>query len=162
MAPSCHHLRTCSPRRLRSSFGDQVKEDPINQEQRSELEQEACAARGGAYAPYSQFQVGAAVLTDGGHVYTGVNVENASLGLTVCAERVAIFKAVSAGQRDIRAVAVCTESGVTPCGACRQVMREFASDLSIYVVDGQGKSRMTSLSALLPDSFGPRDVEVGD
>ena len=131
----------------------------IDQVQREQLEEEACAVRDRAYAPYSKFRVGAAVLGGSGAMYSGVNVENASFGLTTCAERVAIFKAVSAGERNILAVAVCTESGVTPCGACRQVIREFASDCPLFVLDANGNSRETSLKTLLPESFGRGDLE---
>lgn len=131
----------------------------IDEETRTTLEEAACAARERAYAPYSHFTVGAAVLGGSGAVYSGVNVENASYGLTICAERSAISSAVLAGERDIRAVAVCTENGVTPCGACRQVIREFAADCPIYVLDANGNRRQTSLAALLPQSFGKRDLE---
>ncbi|HSM58152.1 MAG TPA: cytidine deaminase [Candidatus Sulfomarinibacteraceae bacterium] len=131
----------------------------ITKDQRVQLEQAACESRSRAYAPYSKFQVGAAVLAESGAIYSGVNVENASYGLTTCAERVAIFQAVAAGERRILAVAVCTESGVTPCGPCRQVMREFATDLPIFILDKEGRSRQTSLSELLPDSFGSEHLE---
>lgn len=131
------------------------------EERREELERAACESQERAYAPYSDFRVGAAVLAESGQIYTGVNVENASYGLTTCAERVAIFKAVAAGERTIRAVAVCTDSGVAPCGACRQVMREFAKGpMAIYLVDAEGNGRETTLGALLPDSFGPEDLEA--
>ncbi|MDX1686827.1 MAG: cytidine deaminase [Candidatus Promineifilaceae bacterium] len=130
------------------------------QERRGELERAACESRAHAYAPYSKFRVGAAVLAGSGRIYTGVNVENASYGLTTCAERVAIFKAVAAGERSIKAVAVCTESGVAPCGPCRQVMREFAGGpVTVYLLDADGQGRETTLEALLPDSFGPEDLE---
>ena len=122
------------------------------------------AARGvyeNAYAPYSHYPVAAAVIADNGEIYTGVNVENAAYGLTICAERAAIFQAVAAGEREIRAIAVCTGEGVSPCGSCRQVMREFATELPIFLVDGSGNSRETSLSRLLPESFGPEDLPRG-
>jgi len=134
----------------------------INNEQRKTIEEAACTAREQAYAPYSKFKVGAAVIGGSGTVYAGINVENASFGLTACAERVAIFKAVSAGERDILAVAVCTESGVTPCGSCRQVIREFAADCPVYILDTNGSSRETSLAALLPQSFGKGDLEIAE
>ncbi len=130
-----------------------------NEERRNQLEEAACAVRERAYAPYSQFKVGAAVMGESGKIYDGANVENASFGLTICAERAAIAKAVSAGERGIRAVAVCTENGVTPCGACRQVIREFAADCPVYLVGGEGRRRETSLAALLPESFGKGDLE---
>jgi len=110
-------------------------------------------ARDRAYAPYSCFPVGAAVRTEAGKVYSGCNVENASSGLTVCAERVAIWKAVSEGARKLVALALVTEPGATPCGACRQVMQEFAGDLPILVADTSGQAWFTSLARLLPDAF---------
>lgn len=131
----------------------------MSDEIRKTLEEAACKAREQAYAPYSNFLVGAAVEGGSGTVYTGANVENASYGLTICAERAAIAQAVSAGERVIRAVAVCTENGVTPCGACRQVIREFAvTECPVYILDAQGGSRATSVAALLPQSFGPENL----
>ena len=130
------------------------------EERRESLEKAACESRSQAYAPYSEFRVGAAVLAGSGRIYTGVNVENASYSLTACAERVAIFKAVAAGERSIEAVAVCTDNGVAPCGPCRQVMREFArGPVAVYLLDPEGHSRGTTLDDLLPDSFGPEDLE---
>ncbi|SRR5690606_17707546 len=134
----------------------------VSESQRAELEKVACSSREKAYAPYSNFHVGASVLGESGTIYSGANIENASYSPTVCAERVAIFRAVMAGERQIRAVAVCTENGVTPCGVCRQVMREFAVDLPVYIIDGNGQSRETTLQQLLPDSFGPEQLEIGD
>lgn len=108
-----------------------------------------------AYAPYSGYKVGAAVQADG-KIYTGVNVENASYGLTMCAERSAVFSAVSQGPRKIEAVAIAVERGTpSPCGACRQVLREFGRDFPVYLVAEDGSVRDTTLAALLPDSFGP-------
>ncbi|HLU37448.1 MAG TPA: cytidine deaminase [Thermomicrobiales bacterium] len=116
-----------------------------------------------AYVPYSQFPVGAAVLTADGEIIGGVNIENASYGLTVCGERVAIFTAAAAGHREIRAVAVSAPkaAGTTPCGACRQVMNEFKpfdNDLIVFLDDGE-RVRQVPLGELLPESFGPRDLE---
>lgn len=115
----------------------------------------ARAIRPRAYAPYSNFWVGAAVLAANGQIYTGVNIENASYGLTVCAERNAIGQMVGAGQQQITAVAVATSNGVTPCGACRQVLREFASaDIPVWLIsEAPYTVRQTSLHQLLPDSF---------
>ena len=109
--------------------------------------------RKAAYAPYSQFSVGAAVLAESGRIYGGANVENASYGATVCAERAAIFAAVNAGERKLRAIAV-TE---TPCGVCRQVMREFADPKSFEIVVAKSAAdfRVFTREALLPESFGP-------
>lgn len=126
--------------------------------QREALIQAACAARGKAYAPYSQYQVGAAILVDDGRIFTGVNVENASYSLTICAERTAVFKAVSEGYQNILAVAVCTENAGSPCGACRQVLVEFAGDIPVWLVDAGGNGRQTTLYDLLPDHFGPEHL----
>ncbi len=104
-----------------------------------------------AHAPYSHITVGAALRGVSGKVYLGCNVENASYGLTVCAERNAVFAAVTAGEREFDALAVASEKGLTPCGACRQVLSEFAPDLPITLVDGAGRTRATSLAALLPE-----------
>lgn len=116
-----------------------------------------------AYVPYSSFPVGAAVLTDDGSIVGGVNIENASYGLTVCGERVAIFAAAAAGHRTIRAVAVSAPkaAGTTPCGACRQVMNEFKpleGDL-IVVLDNETGLIQVPLRELLPQAFGPRDLD---
>jgi len=134
----------------------------VTAETRDRLIAAACAARPNAYAPYSRFTVGAALLADDGRIYTGVNVENASYGLTVCAERNAVGAMVVEDGRRILAVAVCTENGVTPCGACRQVLSEFTDDevdVPVWIVDGQGSVRETTLSALLPDDFGTRHLK---
>ncbi|MBM4467748.1 MAG: cytidine deaminase [Chloroflexi bacterium] len=121
----------------------------------------AAQARRHAYAPYSHFAVGAALLAQSGRVYTGANVENASYGLAVCAERVAVWQAVAAGERAFTAIAVVTENGVSPCGACRQVLAEFASDprtLRLIVADTQGRRRTYTLAELLPEAFTPEQL----
>jgi cytidine deaminase len=115
-------------------------------------------ARQHAYAPYSAYAVGAAVQTRSGKVFTGANVENASYGLTVCAERVAIWKAVSEGEPDIAALAVVAEDGARPCGACRQVLHEFGPRARVYLADPNGATRETSAQDLLPDPFGPESL----
>lgn len=109
-----------------------------------------------AYVPYSHYPVGAAALFSSGKVFSGCNVENASYGLTVCAERNAIFQAVAHGELELKgiAIAVPTEKFPSPCGACRQVIREFAVDCPVILINGLGKTRETSLKALLPDAFG--------
>jgi cytidine deaminase len=122
----------------------------------------AHAAHKHAYVPYSRFPVGAALLTPDGTVFTGCNVENASFGLTICAERVAVFKAVAAGHRHIAAIAVVAANvdEVTPCGACRQVLNEFtpqSADL-VVVLDRERRPVFTTLAELLPRAFGPEDV----
>lgn len=106
-----------------------------------------------AYAPYSRFQVGAAVLAESGEIYGGANVENASYGATVCAERSAIFAAVNAGERKLKAIAVTA----TPCGICRQVMREFCDPEAFKVIVAKTADdyRVFTLEELLPESFGP-------
>jgi cytidine deaminase len=134
---------------------------PLTDAVREQLIAAACDARPRAYAPYSQFTVGAAILGRNGEIFTGVNVENASYGLTVCAERNAVGAMIDGGVHEIRAVAVCTGNGVTPCGACRQMMSEFApkeGDVPVWLIDSRGNVRETTLAALLPDSFGPGNL----
>lgn len=108
---------------------------------------------GRAYAPYSKYPVGAALLGKSGRVYGGCNVENVSFGLTICAERVAVGAAVAEGETEFDAIAVVTPNGGTPCGACRQVLAEFNPALTIYVAKSDGTFRTTNLRELLPDSF---------
>lgn len=134
---------------------------PIPAATLKELESAARTAAGRAYAPYSKFRVGAAVLGDSGHIHSGCNIENASYGLTSCAERNAIFTAISSGERAIRAVAIYTPTptATAPCGACRQVIREFGPDaLVISVCDGESRIE-SAIGELLPRSFGPEDLE---
>ncbi|MFC6315044.1 MULTISPECIES: cytidine deaminase [Lapidilactobacillus] len=126
----------------------------------TELTAAAQEARLAAYVPYSKFAVGAAVLTENGTIYQGCNIENSSFPLTVCAERVAIFKAVAAGQQHIKAIAVVadTKGPVSPCGACRQVMTEFmAPDGTITMSNLHGDTRTVSVSEILPFSFFLKD-----
>lgn len=115
-------------------------------------------AREFAYSPYSKFKVGAAVLAKSGSIYTGCNIENASYGLTNCAERTAIFKAIAAGEVNLTALAVVadTKEPVSPCGACRQVMAEFKIN-KIIMGNLQGKMREVTLAELLPFSFTDTD-----
>lgn len=120
-----------------------------------ELIARAVATRERAYAPYSNFKVGAALLGKSGRVYTGCNVENAAYGPSICAERTAVFKAVSEGEREFEAIAVVTEYGASPCGTCRQVMVEFAPEMTVIIVDTQGNARRTKVRDLLPDGFTP-------
>ncbi|HVY60343.1 MAG TPA: cytidine deaminase [Planctomycetota bacterium] len=114
-----------------------------------------------AYAPYSRFKVGAAVVTDAG-VFTGVNVENASYPLSVCAERNAIATVVAAGARRVIAVGVIadTPEPVSPCGGCRQVIREYGAGATVYLANLRGSLRATTIDALLPGAFGPEDLGV--
>ena len=125
-----------------------------------EMNRKARRASQRAYCPYSRFQVGAAALTGEGRVFSGCNVENASFGLTICAERSAIFQAVSHGASEIRAILVYTPTAkpTAPCGACRQVINEFGPDADIICVcDGKGVIRR-KLSALLAEPFGPHNL----
>jgi cytidine deaminase len=112
-------------------------------------------ARLNAYAPYSKFTVGSAVMTKEGAIFTGCNIENDSLGLSICAERVAIYKAVSSGYKSFKALAIIgdTEEPCTPCGACRQVMLEFSPDMEVIMTNLNQKIKITKAKELLPDIF---------
>jgi cytidine deaminase len=120
-----------------------------------ELVERATLARELSYSPYSRFAVGAALRTADGEIFTGANVENVSFGLTVCAERVAVFSAIAAGKTKFTGLAVVTDvpEPVTPCGACRQVLYEFAPDLWVVAANLQGQQRMFRLPELLPAVF---------
>ena len=122
------------------------------------LFKQALIARELAYAPYSGYKVGAALLTTDGKIYRGCNVENAAYGPTMCAERVAIFKAISEGTTEFIAIAVVTANSGMPCGVCRQVMREFAPELTVIVGSTAGDYSVLSLTDLLPYSFGPEHL----
>jgi cytidine deaminase len=126
---------------------------------REDLVKKAIAARKNAYAPYSNYQVGAALLGKSGRVYTGGNVENASYPLTICAERSAVVKAISEGETKFTAIAVATENGGAPCGACRQVLREFGKRTIVLIADVEGNYRETRIGDLLPDSFSSKDLK---
>ena len=125
-----------------------------------ELVERARKAQEAAYAPYSGFQVGAAVTTDAG-VFSGCNVENASFGLTICAERVAAATAVAAGAKRIDAVAITSSAQrpTPPCGACRQFLYEFGPGMTVVSEGGAGERRVWRLSGLLADAFGPSNME---
>lgn len=124
-----------------------------------ELINAAMSARERSYSPYSKFPVGAALLTKRGKLFCGTNVENASYGLTICAERVAIGTAVAAGEQEFSAIAVVVKGGGSPCGACRQVLYEFAPDLRVLMADENGRLvRECRLDELLPDAFGPKSL----
>lgn len=125
---------------------------------REALIRRAAAAREQAYAPYSGYKVGAALLTASGRVYAGCNVENAVYSLTTCAERAAVFKAACDGERDFEAIAVVTENGGAPCGSCRQVLREFGEETLVLIADVEGNYRQTTVGGLLPDSFSAVDL----
>jgi cytidine deaminase len=112
------------------------------------------------YAPYSHYPVGAALRTKTGRVYTGVNIENAAYPTGICAERVAIFKAVSEGELEFDVIAVVTDNGGSPCGSCRQVMAEFGLDTIVWIADGNGKLiEETTVRKLLPKAFQPHHLE---
>jgi cytidine deaminase len=117
-------------------------------------------ARRRAYAPYSHYAVGAVLRTKTGRVYSGVNIENAAYPVTVCAERVAVFKAVSDGEREFEVLALVTDNGGSPCGSCRQVLAEFGLDTIVLIADANGKLiQKTSVGELLPGAFTPKDLE---
>jgi cytidine deaminase len=118
----------------------------------------AAQVRKKAYAPYSEYAVGAALLGRSGKVYTGCNVENAAYPLTTCAERAAVAKAVSEGERDFEAIAVVTANGGTPCGACRQVLAEFGLDMRVLIATPKRLIREETVASLLPGAFGPQSL----
>jgi len=129
---------------------------------RKKLIQTAQEARHWAYAPYSGYAVGAALLTTSGRVYDGVNVENAAYPNGTCAERVAVYKAVSEGEREFEAIAVVTQNGGSPCGACRQVLAEFGLKTVVLLANADGQLlQEMSLADLLPGAFRPQDLGAG-
>jgi len=132
----------------------------LNDEIRRQLIEAASHARRWAYAPYSHYAVGAAVLTASGKTYDGVNVENAAYPTTICAERVAVFKAVSEGERSFQAIAVVTENGGSPCGSCRQVLAEFGLETRVIIANAEGTVMFEgSVADLLPGAFTPDDLK---
>lgn len=133
--------------------------EPADPALRSMIEQ-AIAAAGRAYIPYSHYPVGAALRTTSGAVFTGCNVENAAFPATICAERTALVKAVSEGQRDFDLLVVATRNGGSPCGMCRQMLYEFAPALRVVIADLNGRIHADlRLSELLPRGFGPHGLE---
>ncbi len=134
---------------------------PLTEQEIKSLIEQAKAARVNAYAPYSNYAVGAALRTKSGRVYTGVNIENAAYPAGICAERVAVFKAVSDGEREFEALALVTDNGGTPCGACRQVLAEFGLGTLLYITDSSGKQMKTmTVGELLPEAFQPQHLGV--
>lgn len=131
----------------------------ISSSVRNDLLKQAQGAQELAYAPYSNYLVGAALLGKSGRVYTGCNVENAVYSETICAERTAVVKAVSEGEQEFVAVAVATRDGGSPCGACRQVLSEFSPDLLVLMVDAAGNVQESTIRDLLPDHFGPQNLK---
>ena len=131
----------------------------LTQQERQFLIDLANEARRRAYAPYSNYAVGAAVRSRSGRIFTGVNVENAAYPMTICAERVALFKAVSEGEREFDVIAVVTADGGSPCGGCRQVLAEFGTDIVVLIGNGTGKLvTETTVADLLPGAFGPGNL----
>jgi len=129
---------------------------PVSDEDLLKLAQ---VAMKNSYSPYSKYAVGAALLCKNGRVYLGCNIENASFGLTNCGERTALFKAVSEGEREFSAIAIASNGSFPyPCGACRQALNEFAPDLRVLVISGDGQVDKTTLPQLLPHGFGPKDI----
>lgn len=135
----------------------------MDQAEYAALEQAAITARNLAYAPYSHFQVGAAVLTASGRIFPGGNIENAAYPMTVCAERVALFSAYAAGEREIVALAVATATDdvASPCGACRQVIFELAPHARVTLLNLDGRRRITTAQELLPHGFGAQQLDEG-
>jgi cytidine deaminase len=132
----------------------------LTDEERRALIDLACEARRRAYAPYSNYPVGAALRTKSGRLFTGCNVENAAYPTTMCAERVAIFKAVSEGEKEFEALAVVTTNGGPPCGGCRQVMAEFGLDMAVLIADDEGRLvQATTVAGLLPGAFTPESLK---
>lgn len=128
----------------------------LTDEIRHDLILRAIQARQWAYAPYSNYRVGAALLADSGRIYSGVNVENAAYPTGICAERVAVFRAVAEGERSFQAIAVVTSNGGSPCGACRQVLSEFGLDLQVIIANEGGEITLeTDVASLLPGAFRP-------
>jgi cytidine deaminase len=131
----------------------------LSKKEKQSLIDLANAARQRAYVPYSNYPVGAALRTKTGRLFTGVNVENAAYPQTMCAERVAIFKAVSEGEREFEVIAVVTDNGGSPCGGCRQVMAEFGLDTVVLLADGNGNlMKETTVRELLPEAFTPEKL----
>ena len=131
----------------------------ITDEKRQELISLANQVRSNAYTPYSNYKVGAALLTKSGKIFTGVNVENAAYPATICAERAAVFNAVSAGEREFEAIAVVTRNGGTPCGSCRQVLSEFGLDIEVLLADeNENLLQKSTIEDLLPGAFLRRDL----
>ncbi|HOB15554.1 MAG TPA: cytidine deaminase [Defluviitoga sp.] len=136
-----------------------MKKRMMNQTIINKLYEEALKVREKAYAPYSKYKVGAALLTEDGEIITGCNVENASYGLTICAERNAIFSAVARGKSNFKGLLVVAEGDdlAKPCGACRQVMNEFG-DFDVFLANTKGDIERSKVSDLLPKAFGPKDL----
>lgn len=132
----------------------------LDTKQKKTLIDAAIKARKSSYSPYSSYRVGAALLTESGEIYTGTNIENAAYPMSICAERVAAFKAISTEDRDFKAIAVVTRDGGFPCGACRQVLSEFGLGAEVIIADNQGIIlEESTVSDLLPGAFGPSNLK---
>ena len=132
----------------------------LDTKQKKALIDAALKARKSSYSPYSSYSVGAALLTESGEIYTGTNIENAAYPMSICAERVAAFKAISTEDRDFKAIAVVTRDGGFPCGACRQVLSEFGLGVEVIIADNQGIIlEESTVSDLLPGAFGPSNLK---
>jgi cytidine deaminase len=132
----------------------------LTKQEKQSLIDLASVARQRAYAPYSNYPVGAALRTKSGRIFTGVNVENAAYPQTMCAERVAIFKAVSEGEKDFEVISIVTNNGGSPCGGCRQVMAEFGLNTIVLLADENGNLvKQTTVKELLPDAFTPEQLK---
>ena len=132
----------------------------LTQQDKQSLVNLANQVRQNAYVPYSRYAVGASLRTKSGRIFTGVNVENAAYPQTMCAERVAIFKAVSEGEKDFEVITVVTDNGGSPCGGCRQVMAEFGLDTIVLLADGGGQIvKETTVRELLPEAFTPEHLK---
>jgi len=132
----------------------------LTKQEKQSLVDLANTARQRAYVPYSKYPVGSSLRTKTGRIFTGVNVENAAYPQTMCAERIAIFKAVSEGEKEFEVITVVTDNGGSPCGGCRQVMAEFGLDTIVILADGQGNIvQETTVNDLLPGAFTPKYLE---
>lgn len=133
----------------------------LSKEERQSLIDLANEARKRAYALYSKYRVGAALRTKSGRIFTGVNVENAAYPTSMCAERVAVFKAVSEGEREFEVIAVVTDNGGSPCGSCRQVLAEFGLEITVLIANGAGELlKEMTVAELLPEAFTPEHLGV--
>lgn len=135
----------------------------LTKQERQSLINIANEARRRAYAPYSNYRVGAALRTKTGRVYTGVNVENAAYPASICAERTAVFKAVSEGELEFEVISVVTDNGGSPCGSCRQVLSEFGLDTIVLIANGKGQLiKESTVRELLPEAFTGRHLDASD
>jgi cytidine deaminase len=141
------------------TFAKEIKKENL-QKWQAELINSAIQAQEKTYSPYSHYPVGAAIITDEGKVFLGTNIENASYGLTICAERSAVFNAVTSGEKNIQAIAIVTKNGGLPCGACRQVLNEFNPEMIVLISDtNKTIIKEYKLSELLLDGFGPKNLD---